>query len=377
MKHKEILSRAWGILWSYKVLWVFGIILALTTSSFPDRMWQSNGSGSSQESGDSQFQPGDDLGEEFQQGWQEMQNGFDEMGRELEKFFKNEISQEVGQTVVTLAVVGGCVIALLIILGIILRYVSESAIVQLVDEYEATETKSGVRQGFRKGFSRSAWQVFLINLVIDVPVFLAFVLLFLIVLSPSLLWFTENTVAGIIGTVAAVGLFFLVVFLAILVSAALSLLKRFFYRVCVLEGLGPIDAIKEGYQMVRANFKDAIIMWLILIGISIGFSIAMIPVALLLVVIALVIGSLLGLTVGGVSSIFAGDMQSLVAGLVAGVPIFLLFFIVPLGFLSGLKETYVSTSWTLAYREIKTLHNLDLEFDADEAPPELDDGSQA
>ena len=376
MKHKEILTRAWSILWSYKVLWVFGIILALTTSSFPDQMWQNNGSSSGSESGDIQFQPGDDWGEEFQRGWEEMQNGFDEMGRELDKLFNEVIPQEIGQTVVTLAIVAGCVLVLLIILGIILRYVSESAIVQLVDEYETSDTKYSIRQGFRKGFSRSAWQVFLINLVIDVPVFLAFVILFLIALSPALLWLIENPAASIVGTVAAIGLFFVVVFLAIIVAAALSVLKRFFYRVCILEGSGVFDAIKEGYRIVRANFKDAVIMWLILIGIGLGFSIALIPEAFLLVLIAALIGRVMGLTVGGVSSIFAGDIQSLVAGLVAGVPIFILFIIAPLAFLSGLKETYISTSWTLSYREIRALENLDLEIEVDEEIPELDESPQ-
>jgi len=33
MKHAQILKRSWEILWSYKALWIFGIILALTTAS--------------------------------------------------------------------------------------------------------------------------------------------------------------------------------------------------------------------------------------------------------------------------------------------------------------------------------------------------------
>ncbi|MBC8507907.1 MAG: hypothetical protein H8D34_23820 [Chloroflexi bacterium] len=70
-------------------------------------------------------------------------------------------------------------------------------------------------------------------------------------------------------------------------------------------------------------------------------------------------------------------MQSLVAGLVAGVPILLLCIVAPLAFLSGLKETYVSTSWTLAYREIRAIENLDLEISADEVLPELDHSAQA
>ncbi len=29
MKHSEILKRAWKILWDYKALWIFGVILAI------------------------------------------------------------------------------------------------------------------------------------------------------------------------------------------------------------------------------------------------------------------------------------------------------------------------------------------------------------
>ena len=32
MNHIQILKRAWTILWSYKTLWVFGILFALTTA---------------------------------------------------------------------------------------------------------------------------------------------------------------------------------------------------------------------------------------------------------------------------------------------------------------------------------------------------------
>ena len=33
MKHSLILKRAWKILWDYKALWIFGVILAVTTTS--------------------------------------------------------------------------------------------------------------------------------------------------------------------------------------------------------------------------------------------------------------------------------------------------------------------------------------------------------
>ena len=37
----------------------------------------------------------------------------------------------------------------------------------MVDEYENTGTKMTVREGFRIGWSRTAWRLFLINLIVN------------------------------------------------------------------------------------------------------------------------------------------------------------------------------------------------------------------
>ena len=33
MKHSQVLKRAWKILWSYRALWIFGAILAVTAGT--------------------------------------------------------------------------------------------------------------------------------------------------------------------------------------------------------------------------------------------------------------------------------------------------------------------------------------------------------
>ena len=55
MKHFQILKRSWDILWSYKVLWIFGIILALTTASASSS--GSQGGGAAGGGGSSYFLP--------------------------------------------------------------------------------------------------------------------------------------------------------------------------------------------------------------------------------------------------------------------------------------------------------------------------------
>jgi hypothetical protein len=373
MNHKDILSRSWKLLWSYKVLWVFGIILALTTSSFPDQMFNGNNGGSSSpESEGYTLESGDDFKAEFSEFVEDMLTAGDEFFAETFNF-----SGDWVQAALTIGIVLGCLIFLLVVLGAVMRYVSETALIKLVDVNEASGEKHGLRKGFRLGFSAQAWRIFLANLAITLPTVIGFILLFGIALAPFFLWMTDNTTAAIIGTVAGIGLFFLMIFLAILVSAALSLLKRFVFRAVVLEDAGPVEAIRRGYQIVRENFKAVILMWLIMVGIGLGFALFMIPISLLMLAVSALTAGALGLGVGGITSLFSTNTISIIAGATAGAPVFLLLMITPLVFLSGLKETFVSTSWTLTFREVLALESIEPAIQEDQIPPELDDSSQA
>ena len=115
-----------------------------------------------------------------------------------------------------------CLVVLLTIVGAIARYVAETALIRMVDHHEETGQKRSVRQGFRLGWSRRAFYLFLIDLVIGLPVAVAFILLFLLAAAPLLLWATESTAAGALGTATAIGLGLLVVLLAIIVAVILS-----------------------------------------------------------------------------------------------------------------------------------------------------------
>jgi hypothetical protein len=274
-----------------------------------------------------------------------------------------------------LIVVGIGLVCLMIILSIaaaVARYVAETALIRMVDDHEETGEKRSIREGFRLGWSRTAWRLFLINLLIDVPTTVAFILLFLLVgglVALSVVAIEELGVAvGVIGIVAAIGLFFLIIFLAIVIGAVLSLLKRFFHRACALEELGVIESIRRGFGVVRQNLKDVAIMWLIMIGVGIGLAIAMIilaivliPAILLLIVVGGVLGGLPALLVGGLTSLFLEGPVVWVLAAVVGLPIFILVVAAPWAFLGGLIEVFKSSVWTLTYRELQALENLELE----------------
>jgi hypothetical protein len=339
MDHFKVLKRAWEITWRYRALWVFGIILALTTSR-GGRGGGNNGVQYTFGSEDFPFRGG-----KFS----------------IPEISRPQISSEVTGTLIAIGVGLACLVLLLIVVTVVARYVARTALIRMVDDHEETGEKRGVRQGFRMGWSRAAWRLFLIDLVVGVPLVLAFILLFLLALAPLLLWTTGSRPAGVVGTVATIGLFFLFLFLLIVVALVVTLLMHFFRRACALDGLGVIESIRHGFDVVREHLKDVAIMWLIMIGVSIGLALVMIFVVLLLVAFGVLLGGLPALVVGGLASqAFQGAVPWILAAAV-GVPIFLLVVVVPMLFLGGLVEVFKSSVWTLTYRELRALEAMEPE----------------
>jgi hypothetical protein len=113
-----------------------------------------------------------------------------------------------------------------------------------------------------------------------------------------------------------------------------------------------------------------VIMWLIMIGVHIGWTIAMIamtivllPAIILLIIVGGVLGGLPALLVGGLASLFfEGAVPWILAGVI-GIPIFILVVAVPWLFLGGLMEVFKSSVWTLTYRELRALEGMGPELD--------------
>ncbi len=350
MDHIKILKRAWETTWRYRALWIFGIILALTTGGGVN---SSNGGGSSG-SGNGNGPPSDVPWSDWRYTWE-------------------EIPPHVVNILIAVGIGVTCVILFMIIAGTIARYVAETALIRMVDDHEQTGEQRSIREGFRLGWSRTALRLFLISVLIGLPTTVIFILLFALTLVPLALWATGSTAAGVIGTVATVGLFFLVLFLAIVVGAVLNLLKKFFWRASALEDLGVLEAIQEGFDVVRRHIKDVGIMWLIMVGVRIGWAITMIvtfivlfPVILLLIAVGSVLGGLPALLIGGLVGLFVQGPVPWIVGALIGLPIFILVMAAPWVFLSGLMETFKSSTWTLTYRELRALEELEPEMAVEE-----------
>ncbi len=344
MDHTRVLKRAWEILKQYRVLWIFGLILALTTASGgPQASYQFNRN---------------DIPSEYQLPENSDVRELRELFQLLERWVSGGPWQPRLWPVVTFFIVFVFVILALSVIGTIARYVSETSLIRMVDNYEDTGEKLRFRPGWRLGWSREAWKLFLIDLVIFVPVFVGVIVLLGLAALPLLLWTSGSNAMGAIGTVAAIGLFFIVIFVIIIVTTLLGLLVNFFHRACVLEKVGVREALRQGWALVKQNWKDVGLMWLITVGISIAWGIVMIPVVLLLIAVGALFGGGVGLLARGLAGLAMGNIGAWIVAALVGLPVFILVIAIPGAFLGGLKEVYMSSAWTLTYRELCALEPL-------------------
>jgi hypothetical protein len=326
MDHVKILKRAFSITWNYRVLWVFGFLLALTLPR--------NGGGSN--SG-VQFS-----GDEFNGG-----QGFPHIIPGISAQFLNAI--------LTIGIALLCGLVLIAIAATIIRYISETALIRMVDMNEASGEQVTVRAGFRIGWSRQAFRLFLIDLLVGIVGVVAFLLLLVIAAAPLLVWLTNSDLLRVLGTVVGIGMIFLVILLFILIAIILSVVMHFIRRAAVLEDLGVIESFRRGFDLVRQRLGDIVIMALIMFALGLGWVVVSIPVFILLVLAAVVLGGLPALLVGMVTSLFTQGALPWILAILVGLPIFLVVVIVPSGFIGGLYETFKSSTWTLTFREVVAL----------------------
>jgi len=309
--HMKILSRAWTITWRYRVLWLFGFLFALA------------GGGSSGGGG----------------------NG----GGNGVEWHKPAPSNIPWNTVLIIILIAVAVILVLVVALTILRYVTETAIMAGVDEIEGQGIALTVRRGFRLGWSRQAWRLFLTDLVIHLPVVVVALILLALAASPLLLLLVKADAARAIGIIATIGFELLVILFIIAVALIISLITPYIRRGVVLGKQGVRVSIRQGVALVRASLLDTGLMWLLLAAIGIVLALVMIPVALVILLVA----GLIGGVPAGLAYLIS---HSWVVTAIVGVPLFLVVLVPAFAFIQGLIQVYSSTSWTLAYREVTARH---------------------
>ena len=117
MNHIKILKRALNITVNYRVLWIFGILLALTSGGGSGG---GNGGGGSRGTSSGSSNGGNIPGFNGQ-------NPFGQFPL---------ITPAVISTLIGLAIGFACLVLILIVIGNMVRYVSETALIRMVAQYE-------------------------------------------------------------------------------------------------------------------------------------------------------------------------------------------------------------------------------------------------
>jgi hypothetical protein len=392
VEYAQILKQAWGTAWRYRALWVLGIILALTATSWSVPMWYGGTHDDDDEGrlvyvlpdGSRIVIPGDEGEASDKDGdvilnyrhqaddWPVQQgdtvisyNPPDEFSVAVASTSADgrvrlrtlDIRPRTVSGVVALGI--GLILFLLCLFVVsrIARYVAETSLIRLVGEYQETGERRGVWQGLRMGWSRSAWRLFLIGWVVNLVGILAGILLFAAILAPLPLWVQGSEAVIFLLAFVTGSLFFLAIALVVVGSAVLSLVKRLAWRACAMEDLGVLAAIGRAYRVVKSHLKDVALVWVIAWAVRWVWRLALIPVVLGLVGVALLTGSLPALLTGGLTSLVSsGDLPVFLA-LGVGLPIFVVVFVAPLLLFAGLREVLLSALWTLSYRELRPLES--------------------
>ncbi|MCK7527065.1 MAG: hypothetical protein MZV64_60385 [Ignavibacteriales bacterium] len=237
----------------------------------------------------------------------------------------------------------------------------------MVDEYESTDTKMTVRQGFRIGWSRTSWRLFLINLIVNLPAHPAGT-------GPALCrhrhflrrsrtetWFSHRS-----AVIAMIGVVFLVVFVVVdpehLPEPAAP-----FRLACSVpsKSLGVRESLQPrlGRWCVRTGRTSAL-MWLVMIGLGIVWAIASIILFIVTIPVVIVTAAVAFAIVAAIPALLAGRTLPACSwamrwrgslGIVFTLPLFFTIAFSPWLLLASWQTVFTSTVWTLTYREIKAL----------------------
>lgn len=358
MDYSEIFRRAWRYTSRYRVLWLFGMVVALTTFSWGMTLiggLDDDNNGARVEltvtrGADESFI--DAVRRTVHEEDARLKAEISQANRDIEEFFAKELDTRVNSDVLAVFLVVAGVLLTLLVLAKIAGYVSETALIRMVAETERTGKQSSFSEGMRLGVSRTALRIFLINVVVNLTMLFAFIALLALILAPLLLWATEVTVAGVLGTITSVLLFFPALALIICAVAVVALLKRLFRRACAIEGLGVFGSIRRGLAVAWQQPVDILPVWLVSIGVTVAWPLFVLPVAALMLVLAVLLGGAAGLLVGGISSLALDGLAPWIVGAVVGFPVFLLVLAAPLIFLGGLREVFLSSTWTVTYGQL-------------------------
>jgi len=305
MDYTAILKRGLEITVKHKALWVFGFLVALTeaTSSINARIPR------------------------------------------FTEFVKPEaLSRTQAMMLGYVTVLLCCLVLFIALILTVLSYIGHTALIGMVKEIEGGGTP-GVREGFQEGFSREAFKLFLLDLMLGIPLSIIAIGGLVVVTGPFLLGLLVERKPAFVGGILVSGVLFLGFVLVMMVlSAAARFLATFAWRECVIGKKGLVESLTGGFRVIQNNLKDAGIMWLLLLGIGIGWGLVSLPLNFILLFIA--VGG------GGTVWAFFHLLKLRVISWIAGGLVGMVLLVIPSAFINGLYQVFTSSTWTLTYLEL-------------------------
>lgn len=179
-----------------------------------------------------------------------------------------------------------------------------------------------------------------------VPLLLVLVAGFVFAIGAALAVVT-STLVGEGARVPVIGYWLLLALTAILIvvalAIALTIALAYAQRIVVIENVGFVGALGEGWQVLRAHPSSSLLTWLINLGLTIGaqlaVGVAMAVVIGILVAIGLAVWSLVGFT--AVTGVYVA------LGTVVAIALF--------WGMEAIVHTFLWSYWTLAYLRLSDL----------------------
>ncbi len=292
MQYGEVLSKAWKIIWKYKVLWIFGILASLGTG----------GGGGGSGGGGSNYSGGNETFPQFEQ-------------------FSHQVENWVSQNWWVIGVIIMAVVVLVLLVIVLSTY---GRIGLARGAWQADEGKEELTFGeLFAASSRYFWRIILLSILI----FVMWLALILVLMFPVVI------TAGI-AMICLFPVFCLLVPLAWIVNLVIEQAVV----AIVGEDLGVMDGLKRGWEVFRAHIAEMLIMGLVL---GLGSFLAHLLIAL----------PFIFTLVPMIGSVIMQNEQALRTGLTFSLVLVCLYAPIAL-LLGGVLQSYLGTAWALTFRRL-------------------------
>lgn len=352
MNTVKIFQNSWSLMLRYKALWIFGVILALTTISFGSALWLRdtenlpdrtlvNWEISAKDKAWIKENFGLDLPLSYTLKIADLQVRLDDPSLSV-----LELSRLLNIAITLIAV-----LLVLLIVTLVLRYTAEAALINMVNNQQNNNEEHSARKGWSFGFSTAALKLFLIDLVVCTMLLMLTPMVFLPALLPVVIAINGSPAAITISILLMTSLTLVSIAALIVMWIAGMITVQLARRASCMDGLGIFASIWRGFRLMRAQLGGVGLTWLVIIGLDLIYPILVAPVAILLAAAGLAVGGLLALLLGVLLSLVLANTTAWTIAIIAGVVLLVLAVAVPMTLLSGMREVFKSSAWTLTFSE--------------------------